>query len=239
MGRTILICGYGPGISDAVARKFGREGFSVALVARSGERLDAAVTELEASGIRAVAFPADLGDRAAVKVVVAQVREKLGPITVVHWNAYGPVAGDLVDVDVDELRTALDVGVTGLVAAVQSALPDLKAAQDGALLVTSSDLAFHDPWVDTKTVEWKAMGLGVAKAAQHKLAGLLSVRLESAGVYVGEVFVIGVVRGSAFDRGNGNIDGPTVAQKFWDLYVDRRDPSATIRPEHEPLVTRG
>ena len=30
MAKTIVVCGYGPGVSDAVARKFGSEGFSVA-----------------------------------------------------------------------------------------------------------------------------------------------------------------------------------------------------------------
>jgi NAD(P)-dependent dehydrogenase (short-subunit alcohol dehydrogenase family) len=38
MSKTILIAGYGPGISDAVARKFGAEGFAVALAARNEAR---------------------------------------------------------------------------------------------------------------------------------------------------------------------------------------------------------
>ncbi|MDB4932083.1 MAG: hypothetical protein JWM10_4567, partial [Myxococcaceae bacterium] len=32
MKPTILVCGHGTGISDAVARRFGREGFAVAIV---------------------------------------------------------------------------------------------------------------------------------------------------------------------------------------------------------------
>ena len=43
--KTILICGHGPGISHAVAQKFGAEGFRVALVARSRDRLVAAAEE--------------------------------------------------------------------------------------------------------------------------------------------------------------------------------------------------
>jgi NAD(P)-dependent dehydrogenase (short-subunit alcohol dehydrogenase family) len=34
MGKTIVVVGYGPGISSGVAEKFGASGFSVALVAR-------------------------------------------------------------------------------------------------------------------------------------------------------------------------------------------------------------
>jgi len=43
MSKSTVIVGFGPGISTAVAGKFGAEGFSVALVARSPERLDAGV----------------------------------------------------------------------------------------------------------------------------------------------------------------------------------------------------
>jgi NAD(P)-dependent dehydrogenase (short-subunit alcohol dehydrogenase family) len=57
MMQTILVVGYGPGISAAVAEKFGAEGFSVALVARSGARLAAGVESLRKRGIIAAAFP--------------------------------------------------------------------------------------------------------------------------------------------------------------------------------------
>ena len=59
MGKTILVVGFGPGISTAVAEKFGSSGFSVALVARNEERLAAGVKALKAKGIEAAAFPAD------------------------------------------------------------------------------------------------------------------------------------------------------------------------------------
>jgi len=35
MAKTILISGYGPGISSAIAEKFGSEGYAVALAARN------------------------------------------------------------------------------------------------------------------------------------------------------------------------------------------------------------
>ncbi len=43
MAKTILINGYGTGISQALAERFGSEDFSVALAARSTERLTAGV----------------------------------------------------------------------------------------------------------------------------------------------------------------------------------------------------
>src|SRR5690606_25813453 len=137
MAKTIVVCGYGTGISAAVADRFGAEGFSVALVARNAERLGRAVEALQAKGVKAAAFPTDLGDPAAVRQLAQRVRAELGPITALHWNAYAGGAGDLLSADVAELRRALDVAVVGLVVLVQEALPDLKQQPGSAILVTN------------------------------------------------------------------------------------------------------
>jgi NAD(P)-dependent dehydrogenase (short-subunit alcohol dehydrogenase family) len=222
MKRTIIVCGHGPGISDAVARRFGREGLAVALVARNASRVSAAATALGGAGITAQAFPCDLGKPDAVRELIRNVRASLGAISIVHWNAYGHGAGDLMTSSTDELRASLDVSTHGLVAAVQEALPDLKASS-GAVLVTGGGLSFYDPKMDAMAVQWKAMGLAVAKAAQHKTAGLLHARLAGEGVYVGEIVVLGLVKGSAFDNGNATIDPAAIADKFWDLCQRRAE----------------
>jgi len=223
MAKTILVCGHGPGISDAVAKKFAAEGFHVALVARSAERLEAAAKALEGAGVKAKAFPADLGDPEAVKRLVKAVRSALGPITVVHWNAYAGLAGDLLTADTGDLRKAFDVSVTGLLAAVQEALPDLREQKgSSAILVTGGGFAFYDKAVDAAATQWNAMGLAVSKAAQHKLAGLLSAKLAGDGVFVGEVVVLGMVKGTAFDAGNATLDPNEIAAKFWEVYTARQ-----------------
>src|SRR5689334_673103 len=137
MSKTVVICGYGPGISAAVARRFGREGFQVALLARNEQRLAAGVAALEAGGIRAAAFRADLSQVAEVERALESVRAALGPITVLHWNAYTTGAGDLLAADAAATRAIFDVPVVGLLAAVKCALQDLERARDGAVLVTN------------------------------------------------------------------------------------------------------
>src|SRR5580692_3401977 len=87
MGKTILVVGFGPGISTAVAEKFGSAGFSVALVGRNEERLASGVLALKARSIDSAAFPADAGDATGMRAVVGKVRAALGPITAIHWNA--------------------------------------------------------------------------------------------------------------------------------------------------------
>lgn len=221
---TIVVCGHGPGISDAVARKFAAGGFQVALVARNAERLGDAAKRLSGAGVKALAFPCDLGDANAVTAMISDVRGALGAISVIHWNAYAGSAGDLATAAPVELQRNLDVSVTGLLAAVQAALPDLKTNK-GAVLVTGGGFCFYDANVDAAAVQAKAMGLAVAKAAQHKLVGVLAKRLEREGVYVGEVVVLGLVKGTAFDQGNATLDPHAIAAKFWELHGKRLETS--------------
>jgi NADP-dependent 3-hydroxy acid dehydrogenase YdfG len=227
MKPTIVVCGHGPGISDAVARKFGREGYRVAIVARNAERLAAAAKALGDAGVEARAFPCNLGDADAVRSTVGEIRAALGPITVVHYNAYGGGAGDLTAAAAADLRAAFDVNVVGLVAAVQAALPDLRA-EKGAVLVTGGGFAFYDPRVDAMAAQLGAMGLAVGKAAQHKAVGLLRQKLAGDGIYVGEVVVLGMVKGTAFDHGNATLEPSAIAERFWELSRGRNEASVNF-----------
>ncbi len=228
MSRTLLICGHGPGISDAIARKFGAEGFRVGLVARNAERLEASARTLRDAGIEAKGFACDLADVAAIAPMVAKVREALGPITVLQWNAYTGGAGDLTTCDLAELRMVLDVGVLGPIAAVQAALPDLRSQADAAVLVTGGGFSTYSEQVDKMIVQWNTMGLAISKAAQHKLVGLLHQKLAGDNIYVGEVVVMGMVKGTAFDFGNATLEPATVADGFWRIYQGRSELSIDV-----------
>ena len=221
MEKTILVCGYGPGISNAVAQRFGAEGFGVALAARNAERVAAGVKALEAKGIRAAGFPTDLGDPNAARALVGKVREALGPITVLEWNAYSGGAGDLLAADLPAIRGVLDIAVTNLVTTLQAALPDLKKQKEAAVLVINGGFGYFNDEMNAAGAKWNAMGLSVANAAKHKLVGLLSEKLKPEGIFVGEAMVLGMVKGTAFDSGNANLEPSTVAGKLWDLYRAR------------------
>jgi NADP-dependent 3-hydroxy acid dehydrogenase YdfG len=229
VGKIILIVGFGPGISSAVAEKFGKSGFSVALVARNEQRLAAGVQALKAKSVDAAAFPADAGDPASIRAAIRKARDAMGPVTVIHWNAYGGgEAPDLLTADASAVRTVFDVGVIGLLAAVEEALPDLKKTPNGAVLITNGAFGENNPQMDEYAVHLKAMGLALGNAAKHKLAGLLAQRLKGDGVYVGEVMVAGIVKGTRWDNGAANLDGATIADKFWELYQARREIRARV-----------
>jgi NADP-dependent 3-hydroxy acid dehydrogenase YdfG len=228
MAKTIVVCGYGTGISHAVARKFGSEGFQVALVARTASKLDEAAKAFSKSGVTAKAFPCDLSDSSAIASLIADVRSAFGDITVLHWNAHASAAGDLTRNDPADLRSLLDLGVISLVTAIQLALPDLRSSKDvPAILVTGGGFALYNPQIDALAAKG-AMGLSIMKAAQHKLVGVMHHKLKPENIYVGEVTVLGLVKGTSHDRGNATIEASAVADRFWDVYGSRSEPWTNI-----------
>ncbi len=228
MAKTILVSGYGPGISSAVAEKFGAEGFAVALAARNADRLSAGVKALQAKGIRAAAFPTDLSDPNAAGALVGKAREAMGPLTALAWTAYDTGAGDLLTADAAAIHRVLDIATTTLLAAVRAALPDLKSQPDAALLVVNGGFGYAEPSVDATAVQYDSMGLALANAAKNKLVGMLAQKLKGDRVYVGQAMVLGTVKGTAWDNGSATLEPSAIAAKLWEMYQSRRELTVKI-----------
>ncbi len=229
MAKVAVIVGYGPGTSRATAEKFGAAGFSLALIARSQERLDAGVKEFAEKGIEAAAFRADAGDASSIASALHAARAALGPISVLQWTAYPSGAGDFTKASLDEIRAQFDVPVVGLMAAVQTVLPDLKENR-GAILVTNGGLGFFDPQIDALGARNDLMGLSVGNAAKHKLVRLLAHKLKDEGVHVGEVVILGTVKGTSWDNGqNATIQSAQGADAFWKVFSERSEHTINVR----------
>src|SRR4051794_8872547 len=118
--RTVVVFGAGGGLGQAVARRFGREGYRAALVARDETRLRALAGELAAEGIDAVAFPADLARTAEIPGLIGRIRERFGQIDVIE---YAPITTDLfvraADLDVVTARHYVDLYLLTPVAIVR------------------------------------------------------------------------------------------------------------------------
>lgn len=226
MKNTIVICGHGPGISSSVARRFGKEGHPVAIVARNGERLASAAAALEAEGIIARAFSGDMGDMESVTQTIDAIRSTFGPIEILHWNAFSAVEGDLLVTPPADLQASFNVRVAGFLAAVQASISDLEANK-GAVLATSGVMALDRPGINAFAVDFGALAITVA--AQHKALGILSHTLSPRDVFVGEVIVNGFVKGTegAFER-NATIDPDDVAEAFWKLLTQRTEHSVVF-----------
>jgi NAD(P)-dependent dehydrogenase (short-subunit alcohol dehydrogenase family) len=84
---SIIIIGAGPGIGAAVARRFARENFSVALIARKQETLEPLLAELAAAGGDVIGELADAGDEQQLAHALTRIEEQQGVPTALVYNA--------------------------------------------------------------------------------------------------------------------------------------------------------
>jgi NAD(P)-dependent dehydrogenase (short-subunit alcohol dehydrogenase family) len=116
---TIAIVGAGPGLGLSIAKVFGRNGFSVALVARTETKLDALVAELGEAGIDATGFAADVMDRPSLAAAFTRIKERFGDIDVLEYSPapHNPVPGITMagplEATVDNLQPQLDYYLYG------------------------------------------------------------------------------------------------------------------------------
>ena len=86
-GKNALVTGASRGIGVHIARALAREGVNLVLVARTVDAIEQLARELAATGVRAVAIPADLGDLSALDPLVGRAEAELGPLDLLINNA--------------------------------------------------------------------------------------------------------------------------------------------------------
>jgi 3-oxoacyl-[acyl-carrier protein] reductase len=86
-GRVALVTGASQGIGRSCALKLAAQGASVALAARSQEKLNELVQEITGKGGKAVAFPMDVADEEQIKSAFKAALAQLGKIDILINNA--------------------------------------------------------------------------------------------------------------------------------------------------------
>lgn len=182
--RTAVIIGVGPGLGMSMARRFGWEGFRVALVSRSDVRHGAYLADLAAQDINATAHTADVADSDRLTAVL----ETIGASGDVEFVYYGPGPTQppvpITDVDVATARAAFD-WVWPAVHVVGTVLPDMMKRGAGGL-VFAGGLSSVRPM--------PILGqLALATAAVRNYALTLNAALADHGVYAGTLTIGGLV----------------------------------------------
>lgn len=214
--RSCAVVGVGPGLGLALATRFARAAMPVGLIGRDQASLDGYAQGLRDEGHRAVAVAAEAGDPAALTRAIAGVREAAGPIGILIFNAavYPPGVPSALAADV--LAGAFAVNATAPLVAVQAALPDMRAAGAGTILLTGGGAALY-PSVQTAA-------LSVTKAALRTLAFCLHDELTPEGIHATTVTIEGGI-------GSRPAFAPErIAERYWAI---RELPPAEWRPEHE------
>jgi NADP-dependent 3-hydroxy acid dehydrogenase YdfG len=200
-----VVVGVGPGIGQAVARRFGAAGHPVALVARRKDPLDAFARTLADDAITARAFVADVENAGSLKDALAAIEHDLGAVDVLVYNAAVLRPGSPFEVGVEQLVRDFRVNVGGALVAAQAVAGSMKQRRHGTILFTGGGLAL-DPWPQMTS-------LAVGKAGIRNLAHSLHKDLKPHGIRVATVTVAGLVQ-----PGAGPLDPAAIADVFFALH---------------------
>ena len=178
---TALVSGVGPGTGRAIVQRFANDGYRVAMLARSRERLEALEREIP----NTLAVVCDVADADQVEAAVASVRSKLGPPEVLIHNAVGGAFGNFLDVDPALLNANFQVNTMGLLYLARHVAPSMIEAGKGAIVATGN----------TAAIRGKATFAAFAptKAAQRILAESMARFLGPKGVHVAYVMIDAVI----------------------------------------------
>lgn len=176
-GRRVLVTGASSGIGEATCRAVVALGGTVAMLARRRDRLDALADEL---GDRAVAFPTDVTDLAALEANVAAAGRALGGLDAVVAVAGQNLQGTIHTGSPRRWRELLDVNLIGPLATVRYALDAFAASgRRDVVLIGSSACLTPMP------------GLGIYSASKRGLqAAFDSMRLELAHLGINVCHVV-------------------------------------------------
>lgn len=203
------IVGMGPGVAAGVARRFAKEGFALALVARRMAALNEQVPRLAEYGVPVRAYSADAGVGENLRIAFAAIEKDLGPVDVLVYNASVLHQGAPTAIEVSTLVDDFKVNVAGALVAAQSVAPQMRARGKGTILITGGGLALEPSAAYAS--------LSVGKAGARTLALTLAEELEPAGIHVATVTICGFV-------GGGEPFMPdTIAETYWKLHAQPRE----------------
>jgi len=137
LGNTrALVTGSSRGIGRAITERYLAEGASVALLARSVDRLE---TITEGTDGRAIAIECDVRETADVDRAVERAVTAFGGLDVVVNNAGVFVRSPIGELDDDAMEWVVDVNLKGYLRVARATIPVLE--DGGTLINVSSQLA--------------------------------------------------------------------------------------------------
>jgi NAD(P)-dependent dehydrogenase (short-subunit alcohol dehydrogenase family) len=232
--KVAAVFGIGPGLGASVARRFAREGYAVALLARGEAGLSQVHADITRDGGRAAVFPADAAEASSVAAAFSRVRAELGPPEVFVYNAGAYQMGGILELDPATFESAWRVGCLGGFLCAREVLPAMLERGRGTLLFTGATASLRG--------SARFAGLAVGKFGLRALAQSMAREFGPRGIHVAHIVIDGQIdtpsgRQRAPGRDASTLLSPdALAETYWQLH--QQHPTAwtqelDVRPASE------
>ena len=175
------VVGVGPGNGAALGRRFAAEGYAVALLSRRTEF----ALELAAALPDARAYACDAASESAVEHAFGAIREDLGEVDVLVYNAGSGVWGTVEEVSAADFEGSWRTNTLGALLTSKQVIPAMKKAKHGSIVFIGATAS--------RRGNVKTAAFAPAKAAQRSLAESMARHLWPSGIHVSVIIVDGVV----------------------------------------------
>lgn len=207
--KICTLVGIGPGLGMAIAKKFGSEGYQIAMIARRSDAIDQYKNILNEQEIKAQGFSADASNTESLVNAFEKIQQTIGKSEVLIYNAAALKQGYPMSITAEDLVQDFKVNVAGALTCVQQVTPYMKEQKQGTILLTGGGFGL-DPYPQFAS-------LSVGKAAIRNLCFSLAKELEPDGIHVATVTICGVI------KPNTQFDPDLIAQAYWKLHNQKQE----------------
>jgi NAD(P)-dependent dehydrogenase (short-subunit alcohol dehydrogenase family) len=170
-----IVTGAGRGFGKAIVKRLAREGYAVALTARTESQISAVAAEIGREGGRAIALTGDVTDRQDVARVVEETERRLGPTTLLINNAGVPGPfGPIWAVNPEEWWASQAVHIRAPLLFLRAVLPGMTQRRAGRVIIVSAKAS--------RLVAANLSAYCVGKIAQTRLVEEVAVETRELGV---------------------------------------------------------
>jgi len=209
---SVLVAGVGPGLGIAVATCFARDGYRVAMLARSADRLAAMAT---LAPDRLVGLPCDLTDAAQVSAAFDETERRLGPLACAVFNAGTYRPGSILDIAPTDFEQCWRVGAFAGFLVGQAAARRMVARGSGTILFTGATASLRG--------SANFANLASPKFALRAVAQTMARELGPKGIHVAHIIIDGRIGGD--DDGsppNSRLAPAAIAEVYLNLHRQHR-----------------
>lgn len=201
-----VVAGVGPGLGKAVADRFAAEGYRVAILARSEEKLEA----LAGNQTSLYAYPCDLTVPVQVSDAFTRIERDLGTPSCVVFNAGKMLRGGAADLDPADFERCWRVGCYGGFLVGKAAARLMQPRGEGTILFTGATASLRGGS--------GFMAFASAKFGLRAVAQSLARELGPQGIHVAHVIIDGQIRAEVPADDGTYLNAGAIADAYWTLH---------------------
>lgn len=147
-GKTALITGATRGIGKGIALKFAAEGANIAFTGRGANEemlaaLETTRQEVEALGVKCIAYASDAANFAQTEETVKKVKEDFGSIDILVNNAGITKDGLMLRMTEEQWDTVINANLKSAFNFIHACLPIMMRQRGGSIINMSSVVGVH------------------------------------------------------------------------------------------------